>query len=210
MFDETDHNAFESRAQRIAGVYAKAFLAVAAAAGKTEALVAELDAFVRNVLDRHPDFQRLLASAFVSREQKAAIIDRVLTGRVADELVVFLQVVSRHDRLDHLRPIHRAVGRQYRAARGRVDVVLRVARPMDGPSRQDLMTALQRTLGADPVVTEVTDPALIGGLVVTVGDTVYDGSVRTRLARLRETMVQRCVEAFVANRARFLVENGSR
>jgi len=97
-----NHEVFDSGTQHIAGVYAKAFLAVAHEAGKPETLVAELDAFVDMVRDQLPDFQRVLESAFVSHEQKETVLNRALTGRAAAELLVFLKVISRHDRLDCL------------------------------------------------------------------------------------------------------------
>jgi F-type H+-transporting ATPase subunit delta len=209
MANEARKSTFDSDTQRIASVYAEAYLAAAATAGKTETLVRELDTFVGRVLDAHPDFQRLLESTFVSHEQKVAVIDRVLGGRAAPELAVFLKVLCRRGRLDHLRPIRQALNQQYRAARGQVDVVLRGAQPLGEALRQDLAIALRQALGAEPAITEVTDPTLIGGLVVTVGDTVYDGSVKTRLAQMRESMVARCVAAYETDRARFVAARKS-
>jgi F-type H+-transporting ATPase subunit delta len=204
---ESNHDAFVQGRNRIASVYAKAYLAAARESGKTDTLVTELGAFVDQILDRQPDFRRLLESAFVSHEQKEAIFDRALAGRVTPELVVFLKVLSRHDRLDCLAAVRHEVARQYRALLGQVDVLLRTARPLDSGLRHHIVAALTTALRSEPAVTEVTEPDLIGGLVITVGDTVYDGSVTTRLARMRAGMVDRCVAAIERQRARFLTEN---
>ena len=54
------------------------------------------------------------------------------------------------------------------------------------------------------MVTEATDPGLLGGLVITVGDTVYDGSLTTRLTRMRERIMDQCAEEIETDRQRFL------
>jgi F-type H+-transporting ATPase subunit delta len=55
----------------------------------------------------------------------------------------------------------------------------------------------------------MTDPKLLGGLVVRVGDTVYDGSVATQLSHLRTRLIDRTVEEIETQRERFLSESGS-
>ena len=204
MADDTSRQTYDSSTQHIAGVYAKAYLDAADEAGMTDAWVAQLDRFTDEVIERFPDFRRLLDSAFVSREQKEAILERVVGQREASDLLVFLKVLNRHDRLGYLSAIRHEADRQFRVMRGLVDVTLQTAQPLEADLRRDVVAALRGALGTEPEITELTDPALLGGLVVTVGDTVFDGSLRTRLARTREEMIKKCVKEIETNRARFL------
>lgn len=204
MADDTSSQTYDSRTQHIAGVYARAYLGAADAASATDVWVAQLDRFTDEVFERFPDFRRLLDSAFVSREQKEAILVRVVGQREASDLLVFLKVLNRHDRLGYLSAIRHEVDRQFRVMRGLVDVTLQAAQPLAADLRRDVVAALRRALGTEPEVTELTDPALLGGLVVTVGNTVFDGSLRTQLARTREEMIKTCVKEIETNRARFL------
>jgi F-type H+-transporting ATPase subunit delta len=205
MADDSSQLSYDSETQHIAGVYAKAYLGAAEVAGKIDTSVEQLDQFAAAVVDRFPDLQKLLDSAFVSREQKERILGRLIDAREAAELLTFLKVLNRHDRLGYVSAIRHEVGRQFRALRGRVDVTLKAATPLGAELRRHVVTALHSVLGTEPVVTEVTDPALLGGLVVTVGDTVFDGSLSMQLARARQEMIDKCVEEIKTNRARFLV-----
>src|SRR5436190_10242812 len=85
----------------VARIYADAFLN-AIPAGQHEESVDELRSLVNDVLDKQPEFSRLLLSATISRDVKLGLIDRVLTGRASDLLTNFLRVLARHDRLDLL------------------------------------------------------------------------------------------------------------
>ena len=69
-------------------------------------------------------------------------------------------------------------------------VSVRSAVPLTDAQRAALEDSLARSLGATPILTAAVDPALLGGLVVQVGDVVYDGSVRNRLEQLRHRLIQ--------------------
>ena len=200
MAVETNHSARDVGSQHVATVYAKAFLGAAENAGQADSLVVELDSLVRDVLEKHPDFQRVLASEFISAEAKEGILDRVLAGRCSPLLLVFLKVLGKHGRLDCLRAIRAQVEHLHHQMRARLEVAVRAPRPLDNALRAELSTAIRRMFAAEPVLSVVTDPALLGGLVVRVGDTVYDGSVVTRLARLRAQMIDKTVERIETSR----------
>ena len=80
---------------------------------------------------------------------------------------------------------------------------------MDGGLQQELTIALRGMLGAEPVLQVSTRPDLIGGMVLRIGDTVYDGSIATRLARLREHMIDRSVHEIQSGRDRFSIAEGN-
>ena len=75
--------------EHIADVYAKALLDTTERAGQTAAVIEEFDAVVAEVLDRFPKLEAVLASVLVSPEEKSAVIDRVLGGRVSADLGQF-------------------------------------------------------------------------------------------------------------------------
>ena len=93
--------------EHIADVYAQAFLEAAENARQTQALLAEFDSLISDVLDQYPKFDAVISSTMISHDEIAAVLDRVLGGRAAPLLLNFLKVVSRHGRLDCLRAIHR-------------------------------------------------------------------------------------------------------
>lgn len=188
---------------RVAGVYAKAFLGATEAAGQTEALVAELDSLVVDVLDQLPNLDTVLSSAMVAHADKVRLIDQALGGRASPVLLNLLKVVSAHGRLGILRQIRTAVQTQYDELRGRVRVQVRTATPIDDQLAARIAQTVQAALGGYPVLERDTDPGLIGGVVLRIGDTVYDASVSTQLERMRTHMINRSIHEIQSRRDRF-------
>ena len=186
--------------QQIAAVYAKALLAAHEKTCKTNSLVEELESLVNEVLDQHPQFEQTLASRLIAPEDKEALLERVLADRVSAELLVFLKVLARHERLDCLRAIEYELHKQFNQLKGRVDVEVRVAVPLDEKLQTEITEKLRAQTGSEPVLHVVHDPELIAGLVIRIGDTVFDDSVRTRLDQTRHEMVERSVELIETKR----------
>jgi F-type H+-transporting ATPase subunit delta len=195
--------------QQIAAVYAKAFLGAAQTAGKPAELVEELAAVVREVLDHFPQLETLLGSALVGQDDKHAQLDRVFGPYFSPQLVDFLKVVARHGRLDVLRAIQREVQRQYDELKGLTRVRVITATPIDAQLTSTLTDSLRKMLGGEPDLQIEVEPELIGGLVLRVGDTVYDGSVQRQLAQLREQMINRSVHEIQSRRDSFRNPSGN-
>jgi F-type H+-transporting ATPase subunit delta len=189
--------------QQVAMVYAKAFLGATESAGQTEALLAELDSLIVDVLDKLPGLDSVLRSGLVSHEEKVSLLDRSLGGRASTLLLNFLKVLSAHGRLNTLRSIRRAARTLCDEMRNRVRVRVRTATELNDTLASRLTATLRGMLGGEPVLERITDPSLIGGVVLRVGDTVYDGSVSAQLERMRTQMINRSVHEIQSRRDRF-------
>jgi len=189
--------------EHIAAVYAKALLGATEAAGQSEAILAEYDALVTEVLDRFPQLEELLRSLLVPQEEKESLLDRLLAQQASPLLLSFLKVLSRHGRLELLRPVHREARQLYDAKQGRIRVELVTASAVDAALMDRVCAALRQILGGEPVVEHRLQPDLIGGAVVRVGDTVYDGSVAKQLDNLRQQIIDRSVHEIQSRRDRF-------
>lgn len=214
MIDSGETNKPKSAAINVAAlqvgaIYAKAFLGAAETAGQTEVAVEELGAFTTTVLDGFPKLEAVFASALVSHDDKAALIDRLFKSRLSPLVVDFLKVISRHGRLDILRAIHHEVLKLYYELRGRVRVQLSTATPVPDELAKSLRASLHKLLGNEPTLEPAVDPALIGGIVLRVGDTVYDGSVARQLRQVREQMINRSVHEIQSRRDSFRHSGGN-
>lgn len=190
-------------AAHIAAVYAEAFLSAAEHARRTEELLEEFGSFLSDVLDALPDLERILASQLVSPDEKAGLLDRALGPQASPLFLNFLKVVSRHGRLDLLRAIYGQAQQQYDRLRGRVRVQVATATALPEALAQRVAAALSAIVGESPIVERVVDPLLIGGIVVRVGDMVYDASVANQLRQLREQMIDRSTHEIQSRRDRF-------
>ncbi|MBW3600322.1 MAG: ATP synthase F1 subunit delta, partial [Planctomycetes bacterium] len=141
---------------------------------------------VEDVLAKLPSFDAVLKSPRVSHEEKVRLLHKSFQGKMSATLLNFLKVVSRHGRLDALRAIHRAAQKLHHERMGRVEVLVRTAEPLPEEIHARIADRLRAALGREPVLRMEVEPELIGGVVIRVGDTVYDGSVAHQLVRLRE------------------------
>ena len=109
--------------EQVARVYAQAFMGVVAKLPKADELVQELASVVDDVLDRYPQFEQTIESSLVTPEQKEQVLDRVFGTTASPQVLYFLKVLSRHGRLDLLRPVgatsQKAAARAQRVGRRR-------------------------------------------------------------------------------------------
>ena len=179
---------FDDKHPELARTYAEALLNAAQKSGEVDAVLDELDAVRDDVFGRFPSFALLLDSPIRSGEEKDRVLARTLDGRALPTVVNFLRVLNRHGRLGLLGPVSRAARAAWDARQNRKPVTVRSAVPLSDAQADALRGTLARSLGGTPVLRLEVDPSLIGGLVVQVGDDVYDASVRNRLGQLRERL----------------------
>lgn len=195
--------ALDPAAEQVGGVYARALLGATEQQKQTEAVLSELDSFVSDVLGAFPRLDLILGSALISPEEKGRTLDRILSGRASPLFLNFMKVLAEHGRLNALRAIRRVAHVLYDELRRRVKVEVITAAPLDPELSGRIVERMRQMLGEEPRLEQVVDPAVIGGLVLRVGDTIYDGSVATRLARMREHMIERSVHEIQRGRDRF-------
>ncbi len=198
---------FDPGRQYLGTVYAKALLGATEAAGKTALVMEQFDSLLADVLSRTPRLEAVFASPRVPVAEKVGMLDRALGSSMDPLMLNFLKVVAQHGRLDCLRAINKAAHRMWNDLRGRVPVEFRSAQPMERTDL-DLVTGRLRTvLQSELDVSLRVDPAIIGGLVVRIEDTLYDGSVRNRLSRLRKELLQGAQRAIRQSADRFALES---
>lgn len=172
----------------VARRYAHALFEVAREHGRLE----EQDAELRRVLAafaENPSLKTAYESRKALPEDRKAVVARVFGDLSAHtrNLLCLLIDKQREAYLD-------AIAREYRsladAAQGIVEVEVRSAVEL-GESELGLLEQRLKAAGARGVrFSRRVDPELVGGLVLRVGDRLYDGSVRTRLQRLRERLAR--------------------
>ena len=189
--------------QYLGAVYAKALLGAAEKVGNAEAVVDELNSFIDGVLDKVPNLGETLSSPRIAVELKTAMLDKALSGKASVELLNFLKVVARHGRFNCVEAIRQAAREQLNELRDRVEVNLVTAEPLNSDSIELIVNRLKVVLGKDVDLHVDVDPELIGGVVLRVGDTVYDASVANRLVRLKDELLSKTGQQLRDNLDRF-------
>lgn len=181
----------EGAGAQLARSYAQALLGAAESEGRVDPVLDDLDELIADVWNAHPDFAQLLESPITPVAERDRILVEILEGRAEPLLVRFLRVLNRHGRLNLLTAIARRARITWERRQGRRRVTVRSAIPLDEDQRSALHARLARMIAAEPVVQYEVHPSLIGGLVVQIGDDVYDGSILRRLLGVRRTLIQR-------------------
>jgi F-type H+-transporting ATPase subunit delta len=191
--------------QHLGTVYAKALLGAADKAGQADDVVEGLESLVADVLDKLPQLEETLKTPRLSHEERLPIIDKVFGGKLSATTLTFLKVLSKHGRLDCLRAIARAARKQLNSQRGRVEVLVETAYPISNPIRERITSRLTQLLGRQVMLTAEVNEDLLGGLVVRVGDTVYDASLAARLKKMEQVTLDHTKQAIRASLDRFAV-----
>jgi F-type H+-transporting ATPase subunit delta len=193
----------DDEARHVARVYAEALYKAAERQGKTEEVLGELEALHGEVFRRHPGLELFLASAAVGRERKGEALRKAFEGRASETLTRFLQVLNNHDRLDLVRAIAGAYRTLFDVRSNRIHVKVRSAVPLNDEQRGRIAGDVRAVTGREPILEEAVDPELLGGLLIRVGDWVYDASVRTRLDAIRTRLIERSSYDIQSGRDRF-------
>jgi len=201
-----DKSGLDIGREPIGEVYAKALIGAMEQLGKTDLVLDELESLVFDVLDKFPNLEAALSSPRIAHDAKAGTLTRVFQSRMSGELLTFLKVLSSHGRLDCLRAIQRAARRLENQMRGRIEVRVTTTAAADAALTQQISQVLRVALDSDIDMASETDPDLIGGMVVRVGDTMYDASVANELSRLRDEAVEKTALEIQHALARFSEE----
>jgi F-type H+-transporting ATPase subunit delta len=167
--------------------YARAFADVAVKHKlNPEKIVAEM-AEVAALVDGSRELRNVLANPAVSREQKHALLDAIVKRMGASKLLRnFLAILIDHRRIANIGEIVEQFKQELDRRMGIADARVSSARALSAAERKSLENQLSEITGKTVRATYVEVAALLGGVTVRVGSTIYDGSVHGQLQRLRE------------------------
>jgi F-type H+-transporting ATPase subunit delta len=195
MTEETKQpTVFDTDQQQLGDVYAKAFLGFAEESGKLDKLVGELESVV-GVFNELPKFRAAMASPRIDLNDKNEMLDKAFKKKCSKEMLNFLKLVTQRGRFDCLNSILSSTVKAHDEMAGRVKATLTTASEVTKDVRKSVEKKLSKILGKEVKLDCVVDTEIIGGMVVRVGDTVYDGSVVNQLEQVRTRAVQSAVDA---------------
>jgi F-type H+-transporting ATPase subunit delta len=171
-------------------VYAEALFEMAEAEGgreRLESLAGELDELVE-LTRAEAQLSEFMASQIVAKKDRERSLREIFGGRVSDLLLNFLLVLNHKERLNLLLPIVTSYQElvQERFGRVEIDVFTRFALSQEAVER--IRGRLQEAMQREPVLHAYTDEEMIGGVRMRVGDKLIDGSIATRLRRMRDLL----------------------
>ena len=173
----------------IAAPYARAFADVVFEAHlDANDVQRQLDDFMA-AWQESADLREVFLDPSFPNEQKVAILDKLNTQLgMSVQVRNFIAVVIQHDRLHVLDEILAEYRKEVNRRLGISEVQVTTARPLDEDERREIEQKVAALTGTQVQATYHEDKSLLGGVVVRVGSTVYDGSVKGRLDQLKEQL----------------------
>jgi F-type H+-transporting ATPase subunit delta len=166
--------------------YARAVLGM----GNTDKIATDLRTLA-GAMKTSEELVSALTSPAIRRGDRRKILDALLQRISAhDQSKNLVYLLLDGERLGSLQAISRELDAMIEARGGRISATITSATPLDSAQIQQITAALEKLSGKRVDVTRKEDPALIGGVVAKLGDTVYDGSIRTQLRQLKHELGQ--------------------
>ena len=177
------------REPTIARNYAEALFALGERTGESERF-ADLMEGLAGSIEADRQIRLVLVSPRIPKRAKSDLLRKALAGRAPEPFLRFLDAVVKRSR-QILLP---AIARQYQtlvdAKFNRVHAGVTLARAPDAALQKDIRRRLSEVFAKDVIPHFREDAAILGGIVVRMGDRVMDGSIRRRLVRLRRQMLR--------------------
>jgi F-type H+-transporting ATPase subunit delta len=167
--------------------YARGIFDMATGEGVLDRVEDELLAVARS-FETSPELRSTLTDPQLPVDKKQGILDELIGGRASPLTLGVVQLLVAQGRATDLPAIAAAVADVAAASRDKAVAEVRSAVPLDEQTIQRLTQALSKATGRDVEVKLIVDPAVIGGIIARVGDTVIDGSIATRVASVRQAV----------------------
>jgi F-type H+-transporting ATPase subunit delta len=172
----------------VAKRYAKALLELGKEEGQMEQYGQELAEMVAT-FDASPELEKVLANPAIERDARKRVLEAVLEKMGLSPMVNnFFRLLMDRGRINQTRNILMVYERLLDEAKGITRAQVTTAAPLSDDDVAKLAEALKQVAGREVQIEVKEDPSLIGGVVARIGDLVLDGSVKTQLESLKESL----------------------
>ena len=174
--------------EEIATVYGRSLFEVAQEAGSLDVVREQLGQFADALADDR-DLQIFFFSPYFSTEEKKDGLGRTVTG--ADPAVSnFLELLVEKHRMPAVFRIRRELDRLWERENKLLPVTITSAVPLDDDTVEGIGAAIREQTGRTVQLTSTVDPDVLGGIVLRVGNSILDASIRNRLDQLRRQVAK--------------------
>ena len=180
----------QPRLAALANTYAQALLDNVPDNERAEELAGELDEIVR-LLDGIEGFDALLTRAMLTRTQRDELVQRVFAGRVSEPVEAFVTVLGRRNRLEVIRPAAMKFRELLNIRKGLLEVHATTSAPLDEKRRAEIAEMISGQLGSEIILIAHVDEDMLGGIVIRVGDRVFNASLAASIEKLSNRLARR-------------------
>lgn len=175
---------------RIASRYAKSLLELAEEKKCLDKVVKDMEQFTAVCKSNH-DLVLMLKNPIIGHYKKLTILQEIFKGKVNDLTMSIFEILAKKNREMYLPEVAEAFQSQYHAFKGIVESTITTVHPISDAIRKEISAIVKKITNSDVVLTEKTNPDLIGGFILKIGDKQIDDSVSGKLKELRLQFVDK-------------------
>lgn len=176
-------------AKLISKTYATAIFEAAVEENILESVKEELNA-VSEIFETNPDFFEFYNTPKITISERKQIIENIFVGKVSDYVLNFLKILLDKRRTFHIKDIVADFNQIYDDHSGIVEAIVKSARELSDSEKETLRGKLEEISGKKVKLRNVIDTELIGGLYVSMGNQVIDGSIRKKLDEMKSNILE--------------------
>ncbi len=168
--------------------YARALFDLCRARNAVFAVGKDLEKLSR-LLQRYPEINNVLANPEIPREFKSSLLVRAVAVELKPVTTRMIELLVRRGDAELLPAIQRSYVELRKRAAGIIEVEVESAWPLGEDAQDELRLALCHSTCHQVVLTEKVNPELLGGIRIRIADRVYDGSLVSRICRIRDRLM---------------------
>ena len=172
---------------RVAIKYATALFRTAKKINQVESISSDLE-LISDLVGKNPLLKNFLESPQILEKEKKGLFSTTFKDRISEALFSFLMLVVSKHRIQYLLPMAKEFNRVAKEDQGIVQARLITARVVDEKLVEQIKQELEKETKKKVEMKLETDPSLIGGIVIILGDRIIDRSIRHQLNQLKEQM----------------------
>jgi F-type H+-transporting ATPase subunit delta len=168
--------------------YARAFFEIAVQEKKIEQFHSELSKF-SSTIAQNKALKDFLANPIIEQDNKKTVVEKIISKLNFSGMTVnFLKLLVDKKRIETLPDIEVCFRQLMDEALKKVRINVKTAFPLSEAMKEYIMTNMEKITGRKADITIETNPDLLGGVIINVGDTLYDGSVKSQLNNMRNLL----------------------
>lgn len=173
---------------RVANRYAKSLIDLTKEQNSLDVIFNDMKSF-QQTLHSSVALQNMLKSPVVNNDDKLSVLKKVFAGSLHATTMNFFAIIVRKNRAFVLDSISDAFISQYNTYNNIISATVKTAQPIDAEVTAEVTRFIEKQSGKKVALTTTIDPSLIGGLIIQIGDNLYDASIAGKINKVKQNLL---------------------
>ena len=174
--------------RKVAARYAKALIDLSVEQKNLDVILGDMKDFVSTLKHNH-QIVTMLKSPVVKGDNKMAVLNKIFGKTYHKNTMGFFGIIIRKNRASFLLPIAEVFVEQYNELNNIMLASVKTAQPIDQKLTDEIKQFISSYTGKTIELKSTVDPELIGGMVIQMGDKLFDASIQGKLNKLKHELI---------------------